>query len=136
MDIETSSTSGSTSSDIPLDQQWTVNPACQPDEYLTCPYFPEHKFRKKRLIYHLMKCESNPAAPKLLICPFNYTHRVSYQDRKAHLVTCPDNPKKSRIFDERAPSFKNTVKSFGPDYKPPKEWASSELPENEREWFP
>lgn len=119
---------------LPLDQLWTVNPACQPDEYLQCPYFPEHTFRKKRLIYHLMKCEKNPNAPKLVACPFNYTHRIKYEDRMAHVISCKDNPKKSRILDEPAPSYKNTASSFGPGHKT--EWTNSKLPENETEWFP
>lgn len=121
--------------DIPIGEIWKSRPQCQPDEMVSCPYFPEHIMRKKRFIYHLMKCEKNPQAPKLLACPFNYTHRVRYEDRKAHLMSCPDKPRNFKMNGEPLPSYKDTVKSFGINASSPKEW-DSHLPENETEWWP
>lgn len=66
------------------------HPANQPDEYVRCPYFPEHELRRSRLPYHLMKCQKNPRAPNLVVCPFNYMHRVQMEDRQDHILLCED----------------------------------------------
>lgn len=58
--------------------------------YVTCPYFPEHTLPRSRLAYHLVKCQKNPNAPKLLACPFNYLHRVRPEDKRRHLEVCED----------------------------------------------
>lgn len=81
----------------------------QPDVYVTCPYFPEHELRRSRMPYHLMKCQNNPNAPKLLACPFNYLHRVRPEDQQEHLLTCEDRVNKR--FD------KPSSKSAKPQYR-------------------
>lgn len=88
-----------------------THPANQPDVYVRCPYFPEHELRRSRLPYHLLKCQRNPAAPKLVACPFNYLHRVKPEDRHEHLLLCED-----RVFfkysDKDLPSYANTRQQF------------------------
>ena len=87
-------------------------PQVQPDEYVKCPYFPEHELRRNRLPYHLMKCQSNPNAPKLFVCPFNYLHRVSFEERQQHLIVCEDG--RNVKYKNREQSFANTRKTvFG-----------------------
>lgn len=110
-----------------------LNPAIQPDVYVTCPYFPEHKLRRSRLVYHLLKCQKNPSAPKLVACPYNYSHRVSLEERLNHLITCEDRP--TKFSDREMPSYGKTVKLFGKKKDLPKEW-NNPLPESEREWWP
>lgn len=84
------------------------------DQYVNCPYFPQHSLPRSRLPYHLIKCQKNPNAPVLLVCPFNYLHRVKAEDKHRHLDECEDrqifvrarkaeNGKQSR--DERSSSF-------------------------------
>lgn len=111
-----------------------LNPAIQPDVYVSCPYFPEHKLRKSRLIYHLIKCQTNPMAPKLVACPYNFSHRVSMEDRRYHLMTCEDRPHK--FTDREMPSYGKTVKAFKIVAKDiAKEW-DTDLPDNESDWWP
>lgn len=87
----------------------TIQPhaANQPDEYVRCPYFPEHELRKNRLPYHLMKCQSNPRAPKLVACPYNFLHRVRPEDAKEHLLLCEDKIR-TKFVDKELPSFGKT----------------------------
>uniref|UniRef100_A0A6G1S6Y8 Protein D7 n=1 Tax=Aceria tosichella TaxID=561515 RepID=A0A6G1S6Y8_9ACAR len=80
----------------------------QPDVYVTCPYFPEHVLRRSRMPYHLMKCQNNPAAPKLLACPFNYLHRVRPEDQQEHLLNCED--KVVKRYKDKSPSFSKTAR--------------------------
>lgn len=89
-----------------------VNPATLPDVYVRCPYFPEHELRRSRLPYHLLKCQKNPYAPKLLACPYNYMHRVRYEDRAEHLASCEDKPK-TKYSEKDMPSYGNTLKEVG-----------------------
>lgn len=85
------------------------HPGNQPDEYVRCPYFPEHELRRSRLPYHLVKCQSNPRAPKLLACPFNYMHRVRPEDCQEHLLLCEDRVIK-KYADRERPSYARTEK--------------------------
>lgn len=106
----------------------------EPDVYVTCPYFPEHKLRRSRLPYHLMKCSKNPKGPVLFACPFNFLHRVPNEDRLNHVFTCEDRPMKYN--DRESPSYGKTIKSFGPkNVVSAKEW-NNPLPEEEEEWWP
>lgn len=86
-------------------------PANQPDEYVKCPYFPEHELRKSRLPYHLTKCQKNPLAPKLLACPYNYMHRVHPSQKTEHLMFCEDKMKlKYSEKEEIKSSYRSTNK--------------------------
>lgn len=86
-----------------------LHPGNQPDVYVRCPYFPEHELRRSRLPYHILKCQKNPAAPKLLACPYNYLHRVRPEDKYEHLLICQDRVP-VRYADRVPPSFGNTTK--------------------------
>lgn len=83
-------------------------PSNQPDEYVKCPYFPEHELRRSRLPYHIIKCQKNPNAPKLLACPFNYLHRVKPEDREDHMILCEDKTR-LQYSKKDAPSYANTL---------------------------
>lgn len=84
------------------------HPGNQPDVYVNCPYFPEHELRRSRMPYHIIKCQSNPRAPKLLACPYNYLHRVKPEDQQEHLATCEDRMNKR--FSEKGSSYRKTTK--------------------------
>lgn len=85
------------------------HPANQPDEYVKCPYFPEHELRRSRLPYHLMKCQKNPNAPQLVACPFNFMHRVRMEDRAEHIILCEDKIF-TRYADRKPASYQRTEK--------------------------
>lgn len=90
-----------------------THPANQPDEYVRCPYFPEHELRRNRLPYHIMKCQRNPMAPKLLICPYNFLHRIRHEDHREHLLLCEDKLKVKYV-DKQLPSIRKVeLKQFG-----------------------
>lgn len=115
-------------------EQKHVNPATLPDVYVRCPYFPEHELRRSRLPYHLLKCQRNPHAPKLLACPYNYLHRVRSEDRAEHLITCEDKPK-TKYNDRDLPSYANTVKASASN-KGIQKLVIDEEPQNElEEWW-
>jgi hypothetical protein len=56
--------------------------------------------------YHLMKCQNNPNAPKLLACPFNYLHRVRPEDQQEHLLNCEDRTNKR--YKEKVSTYKRS----------------------------
>lgn len=84
-------------------------PGNQPDEYVKCPYFPEHELRRSRLPYHLQKCQKNPMAPDLVACPYNYMHRIRKEDREDHLIFCEDKVR-FKYRDRKPASYSNTLK--------------------------
>lgn len=84
-----------------------THPANQPDEYVKCPYFPEHELRRSRMPYHLLKCQSNPNAPKLAVCPYNYLHRFKMEKMREHVILCENKPPR-RIGRPKLPSFETT----------------------------
>lgn len=92
-----------TNSKYPL----SSHPGNQPDEYVSCPYFPEHSLRRSRLPYHLIKCQKNPKAPNLLACPYNYLHRVAPDKTQEHLLLCEDKVE-SKFIDKKIPSYADT----------------------------
>lgn len=85
----------------------TKLPAVQPDKYTRCPYFPEHELRVSRLPYHLIKCQNNPDAPRLLACPYNYLHRVKPEEQREHMLTCEDKVM-VKYADRNPPSIGST----------------------------
>lgn len=89
----------------------------QPDIYVKCPYFPEHELRKSRLAYHLIKCQKNPNAPKLLACPYNFLHRVKPEDKYDHSIICEDRLV-VRHADRVSPSYENTRKQVAKNESP------------------
>lgn len=112
------------------------HPGNQPDEIVKCPYFPEHELRKSRLVYHIIKCQNNPQAPKLLICPYNFLHRVTKEDRESHLILCQDKPKSSEN-RHGMPSYNKTLKTMDrhdiPKAKSFHDGVSK--PDGEEEWW-
>lgn len=86
-----------------------THPANQPDEYVRCPYFPEHELRRSRLPYHIIKCQKNPKAPKLVACPFNYLHRVTVEKRHEHELLCEDKIN-VKYCDRKPPSYATTLR--------------------------
>lgn len=94
-------------SDIDSEYPLSSHPGNQPDEYVNCPYFPEHTLRKSRLPYHLIKCQKNPNAPKLLACPYNFLHRVAPDKTREHLLLCEDKVER-KYDDRRMPSYAET----------------------------
>lgn len=114
------------------------HPGNQPDEYVRCPYFPEHELRRSRLPYHLMKCQRNPAAPELVACPFNYLHRVKPEDRRDHAIICEDRIY-SKYIEKDPPSFATTRKQvFGNRGSQPsvkQEQIESDKTEDGEEWW-
>lgn len=87
------------------------HPGNQPDVYVKCPYFPEHELRRSRMPYHIMKCQNNPRAPKLLACPYNYLHRVRPEDQEEHLSLCEDKVVK-KYSKRGTPSYSKTSKHW------------------------
>lgn len=85
------------------------HPGNQADEYVKCPYFPEHELRRSRLPYHLQKCQNNPRAPNLVACPYNFMHRVRIEDREDHLIFCEDRIN-FKFTDRKPVSYANTLK--------------------------
>lgn len=117
--MENSNNKSDTDSKYPL----SSHPGNQPDEYVSCPYFSEHTLRKSRLPYHLIKCQKNPNAPKLLACPYNFLHRVAPDKTHEHLLLCEDKVS-AKYIDRRIPSYAETrkkvfnIQSSKPRYPP------------------
>lgn len=114
------------------------HPGNQPDEYVRCPYFPEHELRRSRLPYHLMKCQKNPAAPKLVACPFNYLHRVRLEERRDHAIICEDRIY-SKYIEKDPPSYASTRKQVygfrGSQAPPAPTLPTSDKTEDGEEWW-
>lgn len=113
-------------------------PANKADEYVKCPYFPEHELRRSRLPYHLIKCQKNPMAPKLVACPFNYLHRVRPEDKQEHVLLCEDKLL-VKYTDRNPPSFATTLKQvhgITPDQLvPPNNSSTSSKTDDGEEWW-
>lgn len=86
------------------------------ENYVKCPYFPEHEMPRKRLSYHLIKCQKRPDAPRLFICPYNYLHRVRPENRIQHINECEDKKNFQQIISD-SPSYEKTVKKMGCEQK-------------------
>lgn len=115
------------------------HPGNQPDVYVKCPYFPEHELRRSRMPYHIMKCQNNPRAPKLLACPYNYLHRVRPEDQSQHLEICEDKVIK-RYSERGTPSYSKTLKSRYKDrmkYQRDPDTPTDDVPveTNESDWW-
>uniref|UniRef100_A0A8C5M4V7 CHHC U11-48K-type domain-containing protein n=1 Tax=Leptobrachium leishanense TaxID=445787 RepID=A0A8C5M4V7_9ANUR len=60
------------------------------EELVQCPYDKNHKIRRHRLQYHIVKCRENNLKADMRACPFNARHVVPRRDYELHKSTCPD----------------------------------------------
>jgi hypothetical protein len=59
-------------------------------EIITCPYNDKHRMPEKRLVWHLMHCETKDEVAHLFTtCPFNTTHLLKHDEIAAHIESCP-----------------------------------------------
>jgi len=60
-------------------------------DIVPCPLDPNHKLRRHRLPYHILKCRKN--FPDKVQCPYGHYYYLEKQEMANHLQTCPHKPR-------------------------------------------
>lgn len=60
-------------------------------DMVMCPLDSNHKLRRHRLPYHLLKCKKNH--PGKIQCPYGHYFYCDEHEMANHLQTCPHKPK-------------------------------------------
>jgi len=60
-------------------------------DIVQCPLNPDHKLRRHRLPYHLLKCKKN--FPDKVQCPYGHYCYIDKCEMANHLQTCSYKPK-------------------------------------------
>lgn len=60
-------------------------------DIVVCPLDFNHKLRRHRLPYHLLKCKKN--YPDKIQCPYGHYYYCDKHEMANHLITCPHKPK-------------------------------------------
>lgn len=60
-------------------------------DIVVCPLDSNHKLRRHRLPYHLVKCKKN--YPDKIQCPYGHYYYCDKHEMANHLLTCPHKPK-------------------------------------------
>jgi len=63
-------------------------------DLVECPLDTNHKLRRHRLPYHLIKCKKN--FPDKIRCPYGHYYYVDKQEMANHLLTCLHKPRVTR----------------------------------------
>ncbi|KAF0749269.1 Uncharacterized protein FWK35_00017086 [Aphis craccivora] len=60
-------------------------------DMVQCPLNPNHKLRRHRLPYHLLKCKK--MFPNKIQCPYGHYYYLEKHEMANHLQTCPYKPR-------------------------------------------
>lgn len=60
-------------------------------DMVQCPLNPNHRLRRHRLPYHLVKCKKS--FPNKVQCPFGHYYYLEKHEMANHLLTCPHKPR-------------------------------------------
>lgn len=66
-------------------------------DIVECPLNPDHKLRRHRLPYHLIKCKKS--FPNKVKCPYGHYYYLEKHEMASHLQTCLHKPKTSQAND-------------------------------------
>ncbi|XP_025192133.1 gametocyte-specific factor 1-like [Melanaphis sacchari] len=71
-------------------------------DIVECPLDPNHKLRRHRLPYHILKCKK--AFPDKIQCPYGHYYYSEKHEMANHLLVCPHKPMSVQA-DEMQPSM-------------------------------
>lgn len=64
-------------------------------DIVECPLDPNHKLRRHRLPYHLIKCKKS--FPDKIQCPYGHYYYLDKHEIANHLQVCSHKPKTTQI---------------------------------------
>ncbi|KAK7790250.1 hypothetical protein R5R35_001051 [Gryllus longicercus] len=62
------------------------------DQTFICPFDMSHQISKRRIQYHLIKCQKSHPDVHVDVCPFNASHRMQKSELCDHIGICPSRP--------------------------------------------